>query len=228
MLGASTPRRHEPAMAPRLRNIGLMEYNGAGEAPYSIGVDFSHLGHSVIDMGWFRPQRLQRYAGRLRVSLSRVSAAVLVMAVLAGCGSSDPIPAAFGRGPQGTPQLHLHANGLQLSVYETYQVRPTPVGFVIEPAGNPVLRQPIIVDIQLLASRPKAIGYRFSYLGSGRILWYSVTHEETGGSGGAVHTLIAFEHVGNRWIRYAQERQSEDEIFELWEIAQGVRYVPSS
>jgi hypothetical protein len=74
-------------------------------APYAIGVDFSHLGQSVIDMGWFRPQRLQGYTGRLRVSLSRVSAAVLVMAVLAGCGNSNPIPAAFGRGPLGTPQL---------------------------------------------------------------------------------------------------------------------------
>jgi len=150
------------------------------------------------------------------------------MAVLAGCGSSDPIPAGFGRGPQGTPQPHVHANGLQLSVYETYQVKTTPVGFVIEPVGNRLLRQPIIVHIQLLASRPKAIGYRFWYLGSGRILWYSVTHEETGGSGGAEHTLIAFEHVGNHWIRYDQVRQAEEELFELWEIARGVRYVPSS
>jgi hypothetical protein len=101
------------------------------------------------------------------------------------------------------------------------------VGFRVETVHD--TRSPIEVSIQLLETPPKATGYRFSYLGSGRILWYSVTHETEGGSGGVDYTMVAFEHVGNRWIRYRQVRQGEGEpVFELWEIAQGLLYLPSS
>jgi hypothetical protein len=80
------------------------------------------------------------------------------------------------------------------------------------------------VFIQLLETPPESMGWRVNYLGSGRIAWYSVTHEEEGGSGGVDYTLIAFEHVGKRWIRYRQVRQGESEpAFELWEIAHGLR-----
>jgi len=43
------------------------------------------------------------------------------------------------------------------------------------------------------------------------------------------YTAVAFEHVGNRLIRYRQVRQGEGEpVFALWEIAQGLLYLPSS
>ena len=158
---------------------------------------------------------------RFRVAWKGLSAAVLVMAGLAGCGGASSIPA---RGPQ---QLHVNPNGLQLSVSTIFAVRTTPTGFVIEPVSR-FTRSPLSISVQLMAKRPQDAGYRFRYLGSGRIAWYTLTEEPTPGSSGSYCTLIAAEHVGDRWVRYFQEKLTEDQIFELWEIADGLRYVPAS
>ncbi|MET0533985.1 MAG: Tsi3 family protein [Steroidobacter sp.] len=141
---------------------------------------------------------------------------VLAMVLLGGCGDSQtPVGAS-----------HVHANGLRLIVSEDFKVTTTPSGFWVETVH--VTRSPIEVSIALLTTRPKSVGYRFRYLGSGRILWYSVTHEQEGGSGGVDYTVVAFEHVGEHWIAYRQVRQSEAQpVFELWQIASGLRYVPS-
>jgi hypothetical protein len=124
--------------------------------------------------------------------------------------------------------MHVHANGLQLSVSETCQIGATPVGFVIEPPNKDDLRYPFYVSIQLLATPPKATGHRVRYLGSGRILWYSATQGEGGGSGDPDWEMIAFEHVGNHWIEYRENKQDEWQPGELWEIARGLIYVPPS
>jgi hypothetical protein len=154
------------------------------------------------------------------------------MAVLAGCGSSNPGQAASSIGadqsPQSTPQLHVHANGLQLSVPETYQVGTTLVGFVIEPTGNNHRRNPITISIQLLATPPETKGHRVRYLGSQRVLWYTATRDEEGGSSGVEWTVVAFEQVGNHWIQYRENKLSESEPEELWGIAMGLRYLPPS
>ena len=155
------------------------------------------------------------------------------MAVLAGCdsGSSNPCPVgAYANDPsqQAVPlKAHVHANGLQLSAAETCQVRTTPVGFVIVSSINDHLRYPFQVSVELLETQPQATGHRVRYLGSGRILWYSATHPEESGMGGPEWEMIAFEHVGNRWIRYREDKQDEWEPDELWDIAQGLRYLPS-
>ena len=188
-------------------------------------------------VGWFRLARLQGCTGIPRASLSWIAAAALVMAVLAGCGNlksddSNPCPLANytgGRSAQaGPPKMHIHPNGLQLSVSETCQVGTTPAGFVIEPPDPHNLRYPFSVSIQLLATPPAATGHRLRYLGSGRILWYSATHRESVGSGDPEWELLAFEHVGNHWIEYRENKQDEGQPEELWEIAQGLRYLPSS
>lgn len=172
-------------------------------------------------MEWFCP----------RVSSSRFSAAVLVMAVLAGCGSggsSNPCPVGRYASEQGAPdtpqKMHVHANGLQLSVSETCQVRTTPMGFVVEPFNNADHRYPFYVSIQLLTTRPESTGYRVRYLGSGRILWYSATHGEGAGSGDPAWEIIAVEHVSNRWIQYRESKQEEWQPRELWKVARGLRY----
>ena len=127
--------------------------------------------------------------------------------------------------------MHVHANGLQLSVSETlYRVGTTPVGFVLIPASpsNNHRRDPFTVSIQLLATSPKATGHQVRYLSSVRALWYTATHDEEGGSSGWEWTVVAFEHVGNHWIQYQESKLSERQPDELWEIAQGLRYLPSS
>lgn len=167
--------------------------------------------------------------------MRRISAAIAVLAVLAGCGCSGPPGSPADRigtdaGPQSALDLHIHANGLRLAASDAYQVRMTPAGFAIEPAppGNTDLRIPIHVSVQLLTTQPKSTGYRVNDLGSGRTVWYSITNEGGGGSAGADYTLLAFEHSGDRWIQYRQEKQGEGEpVFELWAIARGLSYAPS-
>jgi hypothetical protein len=129
--------------------------------------------------------------------------------------------------PKGTPQVHVHANGLQLSLRENYRVTTTPVGFVIEPPNNEHLRQPLTVSVRLLKTAPEATGHRLHYLGSWRIAWYTATHDEEGGSSGVDWTVLAFEHVGDHWIEYGERKLSEWEPNELWEIARALRYVPA-
>jgi hypothetical protein len=137
--------------------------------------------------------------------------------MLAGCGSPNPEVV--------TPP-HVHVNGLQLSVSGTdFHVTTTPTGFLLEPPNNDQLRTPFSVSIQLLATEPKTVGRRVRYVGKGRILWYTVTREKEGGSGGVDYTVIAFEHVGNRWIQYSQTKQAESTPLEVFEIARGLRYV---
>jgi hypothetical protein len=82
-------------------------------SPHSIEVRFSRLGSQVNFMGWFAREALQRYMGLRRVSLSRISAAVLVMGVLAGCGSAKPgvatSSAGFLRSTQDAPhKVQVH------------------------------------------------------------------------------------------------------------------------
>src|SRR5687768_9355993 len=121
-------------------------------------------------MAWFRQRR--------RVWRSRLSAAVLVMAVLAGCDSTNPSTAANSasdypcRDLQAAPlKVHVHPNGLQLSVSESCQVTTTPVGFVIEPPNAVQLRNPFVISVVLMEAPPKARGHRVHYTGSGRFLW---------------------------------------------------------
>jgi hypothetical protein len=163
----------------------------------------------------------------------RISAAVFAVALLAGCGNSRPNAAASSidadRSPEGAPQVHVHANGLQLAVSaKAYQVTTTPTGFSLEPPNNDQLRTPFSVSIQLLESPPKATGHRVHYVDAGRMLRYTVTHEEEGGSAGVLYTVAAFEHVGNHWIQYSQTRQAEEMPGEVFQIARGVRYVPAT
>lgn len=120
--------------------------------------------------------------------------------------------------------MHAHANGLQLSVSATCQVGATPVGFVIEPHNKNDTRYPFRVSIQLLATPPQTTGHRVRYLGSGRLLWYSATHGEGVGSGDPDWEMIAFEHVGDRWIQYRETKQDEWQPGELWMIARGLRF----
>jgi hypothetical protein len=122
-------------------------------------------------------------------SRSRIVAAVLAMAVLAGCGSSNPRPAArFVESclvPQAAPlKTHVHGNGLQLSVSETCKVTITSAGFVVEPPDWRQLRYPFKVSIQLQTAPPK-VKRQVHYLGSGRFLWYSATSEGDQGASGA-------------------------------------------
>jgi hypothetical protein len=165
--------------------------------------------------------------------MSRISAAVLVMATMAGCHSSNLGSAAnsagSGRSPQGAPQMHVHANGLQLSVSEAYRVSTTPKGFVLTPASpsNNDRRDPLTVSIQLLATPPQITGYRERRLSSERVLSYTASHEEEGGSSGVNWTMVAFEHVGDHWIQYQENKLAEREPDELWGIAGGSRYIPA-
>ena len=148
--------------------------------------------------------------------------------LLAACGGADP-----ARDPnlqvQSTP--HAHPNGLHLLVPESaYRVIRTAEGFVAEPAlGNENRRDPLVVSIRLRAEPPDSASVRKRHLAAGRTLRYSVTQDEDGGSGGVDYTLLAFEQVGTYWIHYRQRKQSEygEPNFELWEIADGVRYAPS-
>jgi hypothetical protein len=174
-------------------------------------------------MGWFRFRKLQGCKGIPGVSVSLFSPTVLAMALLAGCGGSS------GLSQQGAPQMNVHTNGLQLPASETYRVKTTPVGFVLEPASpsNQDRRDPFTVSVQLLTAQPDVTGHRVRSLDSGRALSYAATHDEEGGSSGVNWTVVAFERVGDRWIQYREDKLSEREPSELWEIAQGVRYVPS-
>ena len=167
-------------------------------------------------------------------SLRCRSLLLLVMVLLAACDSPNARAPARSTGPGRSSQeplrLHVHANGLQLSVSETWQVTTTPAGFVIQPAPpHNTTRTPIVVSIQLLATPPAGKGHRVRHLSSGRILRYTLTQEKSDGSGGAYHTVVAFERMGDHWIQYRQEKQAElSPAFELWEIARGLRYIPSS
>jgi hypothetical protein len=157
------------------------------------------------------------------------------MAVLAGCGSSNPRPAArFVESclvPQAAPlKTHVHGNGLQLSVSETCKVTITSAGFVVEPPDWRQLRYPFKVSIQLQTAPPK-VKRQVHYLGSGRFLWYSATSEgDQGASGDPLWDVTAYERVGvgNDWVQYWENRQDEWLPGELWEVARGLRYVPSS
>jgi hypothetical protein len=95
----------------------------------------------------------------------RIAAALIVTAVLAGCGSSDLSPIAV--------EKHVHENGLQLFIPKTCQATTTQAGFLIEPRNKHDLRYPFSVSIELLPARPRITMYRVRYLGSGRIVWYS-------------------------------------------------------
>jgi hypothetical protein len=148
--------------------------------------------------------------------------AALVVVVLTGCGSSNPCPV----GEESPPRRHVHANGLQLSVGETCKITKTSVGFVIETPNKDRVRNPFTVSIELLATRPEATGRRVRYLGSGRILWYSATYPADPGMGGPEWELVAFEHMGDHWIRYREHKQDERQPHELWDIARGLSYVP--
>ena len=101
---------------------------------------------------------------------------------------------------------------------------------MLEPVSpsNADRRDPFTVLIELLATPPEATGHRVRFPGSWRILWYAATHEEEGGSSGWEWTVDAFEHVGDHWIQYREYKLSEREPDELWEIARGLRYLPSS
>ena len=93
-----------------LRADAVLAPNIAARSEYILALETVE-----VYMGWFRPRRLQRYTGVRRASLSLISAAALAMAVLAGCSSSNT-------GAAAPLKMHVHPNGLQLSVSETYQV----------------------------------------------------------------------------------------------------------
>lgn len=133
------------------------------------------------------------------------------------------ISAGTSQRPRGAPHVYAHANGLQLSVSEIYEVKTTPVGFVIQLPHSDKRRNPFTVSVQLLPTPPNVRGYRLRYLGPERLLQYKVTHEDEGGSSGVNWTVVAYEHVGNRWIEYFEDKLSEDEPVELWKIAEGLR-----
>lgn len=148
----------------------------------------------------------------------RISAALLISAVLAGCsGRSSP--------PTTPLKKHTHANGVQLFTPETCQVTTTPAGFVIEPSNKHDLRYPFRISVELLPARPKVTTYRMHYLGDGRLLWYFATQGEAAGSGDPEWEMIAFEHVGDAWIQYRETKQDERRPGEIWEIARGLSYV---
>jgi len=167
--------------------------------------------------------------------LRRICAVVVMTAALAGCDGSRSGPGGDAPGTR-----RVHANGLQLSVQEgpclaaadalpreTYAVALTATGFALVPCSNRYRRQPFNISVQLLETPPKSTGYRFRYLGAGRIVWYRASHSEEGGSSGFEWDVEAFERVGKRWIHYSEEKLAEDEPDELWEIAQGTRYAPA-
>lgn len=156
-------------------------------------------------------------------------------AALAGCDSSGP-----HAGEEAQATRRVHANGLQLSVREgpcvstpgalpreSYDVALTSAGFGVVPCDNRNRRQPFSISVRLLETPPKSTGHRFRYLGPGRVVWYRAEHSDEGGSSGVQWTVDAFEHVGQRWIHYSEDKLDEDEPRELWEIARGTRYVPA-
>lgn len=166
--------------------------------------------------------------------MSLVPTAHRRMVTLFACGLWL-VPAACDNSGKPHGQEHITyrrtvlGHGLQLSVSETYLVDTTPTGFVLAPASprNENRRDPMHISIRLLARRPEATGYRVHYLSPWRLLWYTVIEEE-GGSSGSQWSLVAFERVGDHWLEYQENKLSELEPDELWEIAQGVRYLPSN
>jgi hypothetical protein len=149
--------------------------------------------------------------------------------LLAACGGRGP--AESEPGSQVRPTLHTHPNGLQLRVNESvYRIARTEDGFVVEPAsGNEHRRDPLTISIRLRPEPPDTAAVRTRRLAAGRIVRYSVSHDEEGGSGGVDYRLAAFERAGTSWIHYWQRKQSEygEPSFELWKVAEGVRYVPA-
>jgi hypothetical protein len=153
----------------------------------------------------------------------------LACVLLAACGGtgftgSEP-------GSQVHSALHAHPNGLQLRVPESvYRITRTADGFVVEPAsGNENRRDPLTISIGLRAESPDRATARERRLAAGRILHYSVSQDEDGGSGGVAYMLVAFERAGTSWIHYRQRKQSEygEPDFELWKVVDSVRYVPA-
>ena len=169
--------------------------------------------------------RLQGREHRRSVSSIHAVAATFALVVLSGCGSSDRSAAEDAeRLAAEVPRVHVHPIGLQLSIAPGYLVMTTPVGFAIAPVNNAHLRDPINISIELLATPPESTGIRLRYLGSGRLLWYSVERIKEGGSSGWEWSVVAFEHVGEKWIKYRENKLTERQPDELWEIARGLAF----
>lgn len=168
-------------------------------------------------------------SGRGRKMALCFAASLILTGGAGACAGGDATPGA-NRGPStsqtmngDSSQQHVHRNNLMVKLPASLAVKETSDGFLIEPAdgSNARARRPVAATVERRAAASfKVPADAEQKTVNGRLINYAVATEE-GGSGGAEHTLTAWETTNDGLVVYRQTEQSEHETprFELcWQV----------